>query len=68
LPPPISSISKSIPCHLFNCWVIDTVDVIAQRHRHQYDAGSSQSLAGGPLQTPNDALTLLVSLGTSLSR
>ena len=67
-PPPISSISKSIPCHLFNCWVIVAVDVIAQRRRHRYDAGSSRSLAGGPLQTPQDATTPLVLSGSSSSR
>ena len=67
-PPSISSISKSIPCHLFNCWVIVAVDVIAQRRRHRYDAGSSRSSAGGPLQTPDDASTSSVSSGTSSSR
>ena len=64
-PPPISSISKSIPCHLFNCWVIVAVDVIAQRRRHRYNAGSSRSSAGGSLQMPDNALTSLVSSGTS---
>jgi hypothetical protein len=64
-PPPISSISKSIPCHLFNCWVIVAVDVIAQCRRHRYNAGSSWSSAGGPLQTPDDASTSSVSSGTS---
>jgi hypothetical protein len=67
-PPPISSISKSIPCHLFNCWVIVAVDVIAQLRRHRYDAGSSRSSAGDPLQMPDNASTSLVSSGTSSSR
>ncbi len=67
-PPPISSISKSIPCHLFNCWVIIAVHVITQRCRHRYDTGSSRSLVGGPFQTPDNASTLLVSSGTSSSQ
>jgi hypothetical protein len=53
--PSISSISKSIPCHLFNCWIIVAVDVIAQRRRHRYDAGLSLQSVGGPLQMPDDA-------------
>ena len=67
-PPPISSISKSIPCHLFNCWVIVAVDVIVQRRRHRYDAGSSRLSAGGPLQTPDDASTSSVLSETPSSR
>jgi hypothetical protein len=67
-PPPISSILKSIPCHLFNCWVIVAVGIIAQRRRHRYDAGSSQSLVGNPLQTPDNASTSSVSSGMPLSR
>ena len=65
--PSISSISKSIPCHLFNCWVIISVDITAQRCRHRYDAGSSPLLAGGPLQTPDDASASSVPSGTSSS-
>ena len=67
-PPLISSISKSIPCHLFNCWVIIAVHVITQRCRHRYDTGSSRSLMGGPFQTPDNASALSVSSGTSSSR
>jgi hypothetical protein len=52
---PISSILKSIPCHLFDCWVIVSVDVITQYRCHQEDNGSSQSLAGSPSQMPSKA-------------
>ena len=55
LPLPISSNLKSIPCHLFDCWVIVAVDAIAQRRCHRDSAGSSRSSAGGPSQTPDNA-------------
>ena len=74
-PPPISSIltssvagrrRRSLPS-LFNCWVIVPVEVIAQHCWHQYNAGSSRSLAGGPLQMPDNVSASLVSSGTSSS-